>query len=45
MTKLSHQIALEKKSEKKKTGMTKGAFQNSEVTSQTGRFEILRMKY
>ena len=44
MTKLSNQIALEKKSEKK-TGMTKGAFQNSEVASQTGHFEILRMKY
>lgn len=45
MTKLGNQIALEKKSKKKKNGLIKGAFQNSEVASQTGHFEILRMKY
>ena len=44
MTKLSNQIALEKKS-KEKTGLTEGAFQNSEVASQMGHFEILMMKY
>ena len=30
---------------KKKNGLTEGAFQNSEVASQTGHFEILMMKY
>jgi len=29
----------------KKNGLTEGAFQNSEVASQTGCFEILMMKY
>ena len=46
MTKLSNQIALEKKSKKRKTnGLTEGAFQNPEVASKTGHFEILMMKY
>lgn len=45
MTKLSNQIALEKKSKNKKTGLTEGAFQNSEVASQMGHFEILMKKY
>ena len=46
MTKLSNQIALEKKSKKKTTtGLTEGAFQNPEVAGKTGHFEILKMKY
>ena len=45
MTKLSNQIALEKKSKKKTNGLTEGAFQNPEVASKTGHFEILMMKY
>ena len=45
MTKLSNQIALEKKSKKKTTGLTEGAFQNPEVAGKMGHFEILKMKY